>query len=59
MKVKEIIKLAEAEGWTFKRMNGDHRIYVKQGHRPLVIPGNLNADIPKGTEGSIKRSLKS
>ena len=49
-KVREVIELLEADGWEFKRMRGDHRIYYKKGaRRPIPIPGNLNDDLKDGT----------
>ena len=51
-KVREVIELLEADGWEFKRMRGDHRIYYKKGaRRPIPIPG----DLKDGTLGSILR----
>ena len=55
-KVREVIELLDADGWEFKRMRGDHRIYYKKGaRRPIPIPGNLNDDLKDGTLGSILR----
>lgn len=55
MKVKELIKLIEKDGWKFKRQKGSHKIYthkVKQGI--VVVPDHgMNKDIAKGTENSI------
>ncbi len=31
MKVKEIIRLLEANGWVLSRIRGDHRIFKKDG----------------------------
>lgn len=56
MKVKKVIELLEENGWEFKRMRGDHRIFHKEGaRRPIVIPGNLNDDLKDGTLASILR----
>ncbi|MDR0657390.1 MAG: type II toxin-antitoxin system HicA family toxin [Mediterranea sp.] len=56
MKVKEVISLLEEDGWKFKRMRGDHRIYWKQdARRPIVVPGNLNDELKDGTLRSIFR----
>lgn len=30
MKVKEIIKMLEEDGWVLQRIKGDHRIYFKK-----------------------------
>jgi predicted RNA binding protein YcfA (HicA-like mRNA interferase family) len=57
MKVKEIIRLIEEDGWRFDRQKGSHKVYVhptKPGH--VVIPDHgKNADIKKGTEYNILR----
>jgi len=54
MKVKEVIKIIEKNGWTMVAQKGSHRQY-KNPDLPgrVTIPGNLNDDIPKGTLNSI------
>ncbi len=56
MKVKEVIKIIEKNGWTMVAQKGSHRQY-KNPDLPgrVTIPGNLNDDIPKGTLNSILR----
>ncbi len=54
MKVKELTKLLETEGWQQVRMKGSHR----QFRHPLIqatitVAGNPNIDIPIGTLASI------
>ncbi len=55
MKVKEIIKLVEKDGWVFNRQNGSHKVYkhpVKKGI--VVIPDHgKNDNLKPGTEKSI------
>ncbi len=54
MKVKEIIKLIEKDGWFLVRQRGSHRQYkhlVKPGL--VTIPGKESDDLKKGTENSI------
>ena len=55
MKVKEIIKLIENDGWMFVRQKGSHKIYKhpeKEGI--VVVPDHgVNKDVAKGTENSI------
>ena len=51
MKVKEVVKLIEADDWTFTRSGkGDHRVY-KHLHKPgiVVIDGKASDDMPRGT----------
>ncbi len=54
MKVKEIIKIIEKDGWHLKETKGSHRQYknfVKTGR--VTIPGKLNDDIHPKTLKSI------
>ena len=54
MKVKEIIKVIEDDGWFYSRQTGSHRQFkhpVKKG--TVTIAGKLSDDIAKGTEKSI------
>ncbi|MGH3799196.1 MAG: type II toxin-antitoxin system HicA family toxin [Pseudonocardiaceae bacterium] len=54
LKVQEMIRLIEADGWTLLRVWGSHRHY---GHptKPgvVTVPGKLSRDLPIGTERSI------
>lgn len=55
MKVKEIIRQIEADGWRLHRQKGSHMVYVHP-HKPgiVVVPNHgLNSDVKKGTENSI------
>lgn len=54
VKVKEIIKLIEKDGWCFVRQKGSHRQYKHPNKTGLVtVPGKESDDIKKGTENSI------
>jgi len=54
MKVKEIIRLIENDGWQLARTRGSHRQYKHPTKPGLVtIPGKLNDDLAPGTENSI------
>ena len=63
MKVHEIIKLLERDGWYLVRAKGSHRQFQhdsKQG--TITVPGKYSSDAPKGTakksssrQGSSKR----
>lgn len=53
MKVKDLIKLLEDDGWYQVRMKGSHR----QFHHPtkkgtVTVAGKPNVDIPPGTLNS-------
>jgi len=54
MKVREIIKQLEADGWVQVRMRGSHR----QFHHPtkpgtVTVAGKPGLDLPRGTLNSI------
>ena len=54
MKVKEVIKLIEKDGWFLVRVRGSHRQYKHQVKRGLVtVAGKPSLDIPIGTLKSI------
>lgn len=53
MKVKDLIKILEIDGWRQVRMKGSHR----QFHHPtkkgtVTVAGKPNVDIPPGTLNS-------
>jgi predicted RNA binding protein YcfA (HicA-like mRNA interferase family) len=54
LKVSEIIKLIEADGWYLIATRGSHRQY-KHPAKPgrVTIAGKASADLPPGTERSI------
>jgi len=55
LKVKEIIKLIEKDGWYFIRQRGSHKVFehpTKSGI--VVVPDHgSNKDLAKGTENNI------
>jgi predicted RNA binding protein YcfA (HicA-like mRNA interferase family) len=56
MKVKEIIKLIEQDGWFMVRSKGSHRQFKHGIKRGLVtIAGHLNDELAKGTLNNILR----
>jgi predicted RNA binding protein YcfA (HicA-like mRNA interferase family) len=54
MKVKDVLKKLEADGWYQVRMRGSHRI-LSHPHKSgiVVVPGKLSNDIPTGTLSAI------
>ncbi|MBI4778288.1 type II toxin-antitoxin system HicA family toxin [Candidatus Desantisbacteria bacterium] len=54
MKVKEIIKILEDNGWQLDRTKGSHRQF---NHRTktgtITVAGKLNVDMPPGTLNSV------
>ncbi|HEX8267443.1 MAG TPA: type II toxin-antitoxin system HicA family toxin [Pyrinomonadaceae bacterium] len=54
MKVREIIKLIENDGWFLDRVKGSHRQYKHSTKRGTVtIPGHPNDDLHPKTANSI------
>ena len=54
MKVSEVIRLIEGDGWYLVRVKGSHRQYKHPIKKGLVtIAGNLNHEVVKGTLNSI------
>jgi predicted RNA binding protein YcfA (HicA-like mRNA interferase family) len=56
MKVRDVIKLIEADGWYFLRQKGSHRQYrhtTKPGK--VTIAGKPSDEMAPGTLGSIFR----
>lgn len=55
MKINEIIRTIEEDGWYFIVQKGSHKQYkhpIKKGRVTVPVHGK-NKDIPKGTESSI------
>jgi len=54
MKVRDVIKLLETDGWYLARTKGSHRQYKHPYKGGVVtISGHLNDNIAKGTFNSI------
>jgi predicted RNA binding protein YcfA (HicA-like mRNA interferase family) len=54
MKVRDIIKLIEQDGWYLVRMRGSHRQYKHPTKKGLVtIAGGSGSDLAPGTLNSI------
>jgi predicted RNA binding protein YcfA (HicA-like mRNA interferase family) len=59
MKVGEIIKLLEGDGWVQVRMKGSHRQFKHSSKLGLVtVAGKPSVDIPPGTLSSILKQAK-
>ena len=54
MKVREIIRLVEDDGWFLVRTRGSHR-HFKHPSKPglVTIAGHPGVDMPKGTLNSV------
>ena len=59
MKVRDVLRLLNDDGWHLAAMQGSHRQYkhpTKSGR--VTIAGNLNHDIAPGTLNSIMKQAK-
>jgi predicted RNA binding protein YcfA (HicA-like mRNA interferase family) len=59
MKVRDVIKRIEADGWYLVRTKGSHRQY----HHPtrpgtVTVAGKPSVDVPKGTLASILKQAR-
>jgi predicted RNA binding protein YcfA (HicA-like mRNA interferase family) len=54
LKVREVVRLLERDGWRHVRTTGGHR-HFKQHEKPgvVTVPGQMNHELPKGTLNSI------
>ncbi|HEX3035552.1 MAG TPA: type II toxin-antitoxin system HicA family toxin [Thermodesulfobacteriota bacterium] len=54
MKVRDVIKMLEANGWYLARTKGSHRQYKHPTKKGLVtVPGKLSDELAPGTLNSI------
>ena len=54
MKVRQIIKIIEKDGWILIRTKGSHRQYKHNNKKGLVtVAGNMNKDLAIKTQKSI------
>jgi len=59
MKVREIIRLIEKDGWYLDRTRGSHRQYKHPAKRGLVtVAGKPNDDLAPGTQNSILKQAE-
>jgi predicted RNA binding protein YcfA (HicA-like mRNA interferase family) len=56
VKVREVIRRLEREGWELVVTRGSHRQF-RHPDKPgrVTVSGNLDDDMPKGTFASVKR----
>lgn len=59
MKIREVIRVIEGDGWYIVATHGSHRQY-KHPFKPgrVTIAGNLNHEIAPGTLNSILKQAK-
>jgi predicted RNA binding protein YcfA (HicA-like mRNA interferase family) len=59
MKVRDILKLIEADGWALARTRGSHRQYKHPSKRGLVtVAGKPSDDLAPGTQNSILKQAQ-
>ena len=57
MKVRELIRLLEQNGWVPLRTRGDHRQFTHPERSGVVtVSGNLGRDIPPGTLNAVLKA---
>jgi len=59
VKVREVIRMLQDDGWTLVVTSGSHRQF-KHPTKPgrVTVSGQLGDDMPKGTLASVKRQAK-
>ena len=59
MKVRDIIKMLESDGWYLVAQRGSHRQYKHPTkHGRVTIAGKMNDDLAPGTLNSILKQAK-
>lgn len=59
MKVREVIKLVEEDGWYLVRTRGSHRQFKHPEKTGVVtISGNLGKEMPPGTLNSVLKQAQ-
>jgi len=56
VKVRDLLKELEENGWQLERVRGSHRQYRHPGRpelRTITVAGHLAQDLPKGTLAAI------
>ena len=54
MKIRELLKILEEDGWSQVRMRGSHR-QLRHATKPgtVTVAGKPNVDVPSGTLASV------
>ena len=59
MKVREVIRRLEEEGWQLVRTKGSHRVDKHSGKPGIVlVPGHVNDDLAPGTLRGVARQAQ-
>lgn len=59
MKVRELIRTVQADGWSLVRTRGSHRQF-RHHEKPgtVTIAGKLSVDVPPGTLNSVLKQAR-
>jgi predicted RNA binding protein YcfA (HicA-like mRNA interferase family) len=59
VKVREVIRLLEQDGWVLDRQKGSHRQY-RHATKPgtVTVAGNLGGELKAGTLASVLRQAR-
>jgi predicted RNA binding protein YcfA (HicA-like mRNA interferase family) len=56
LKVKDVVKEIEGDGWIYRRTKGDHHVYSKDGSpENLAIAGKPSDEVSPGVLSQIRR----
>ncbi|MCA9875725.1 MAG: type II toxin-antitoxin system HicA family toxin [Anaerolineales bacterium] len=59
MKVRDVVKIIEDDGWYLVRTKGSHRQYKhSQKSGVVTISGNLGKEMPPGTLNSVLKQAR-
>ena len=59
MKVRDVIKMIEQDGWYLVRTTGSHRHYKHPSKSGAVtVPGHAGKDMPEGTKNSVLKQAR-
>jgi predicted RNA binding protein YcfA (HicA-like mRNA interferase family) len=59
MKVRDVIKMIEQDGWYLVRTTGSHRHYKHPSKSGTVtVPGHAGKDMPEGTKNSVLKQAR-
>ncbi|MBM3472308.1 MAG: type II toxin-antitoxin system HicA family toxin [Armatimonadetes bacterium] len=57
MKVRELVRLLEHDGWSLVRSRGSHRHFQHPGRSgTITVSGNASRDVPPGTLAAILKA---
>ena len=58
MKIREVVRLLEQQGWRLVRTKGSHRHYKHPERTQIItVPGNLGKELAPGTLAAILKKV--